>query len=74
MARYTRAQIMEQALATLLLHVNSGQEYPDAHTDTCRDYNLALDEGDQLTDMYDNYEVAPGMDCIPSAHTPRDRD
>ena len=40
----------------LLWRIDAGWEYPDAHTTVCKDFDLSVEDGEELTRRYDKAE------------------
>jgi hypothetical protein len=53
MANASRTCNLENAFAFMLVEINAGVEYPTAHEEACRIYQLTVKEGEQLTAQYD---------------------
>ena len=47
---------MTLAYDGLLWRIDAGWEYPDAHTTVCKDFDLSVEDGEELTRRYDKAE------------------
>ncbi len=45
------------ALTKLIALIDSGMEYPDAHTEVCLQFRLTDVEATKLTKVYDNFSA-----------------
>jgi hypothetical protein len=45
-----------EAYEDMVTQIDAGVEYPDAHTDVCVRYSLTVEEGKEVTAMYDRGE------------------
>ncbi len=44
------------AYEDMVIQIDAGVEYPDAHTDVCVRYDLTDEESKEVTNMYDRFE------------------
>ena len=50
---------LHRAFVRLVSEIEAAREFPDAHTDAAREFDLTDSQADALTTMYDQYTSDP---------------